>query len=174
MPDTALQTMSEQLLECLQEQLALKPDPPAQFCLRAGDQVLHDVDAGTGTDTTCCPGLGYVRFGPAFPSSSFPEPDSTGTTRGKCQPLAWAAQLTMGVVRCVPGMGTTAGPDCEDWTSAAVHDFNDFDALRETVCCWSEKIPRTRLWLVQGSDVQMQADCIERTMTVLVAVPRCC
>lgn len=172
-PVTPALSMAQSWLDCLQDELLLKPDPPAQFCLRAGDTVLHDADAVTGTDTVCCPGLAYVRIGDLFPSSNFPEPDTQPGGKG-CFPISWAVQLTAGVIRCIPGMGDPAGPDCVDWTSAAVHDADDLDALMRSLCCWGATLPRTRLWLVQGSTVQMQADCIERSMTLIVSVPRCC
>lgn len=165
--------MANNLLTCLSEQLALNPDAPAQSCLRVGNTVLHDVDAN-GTDTTCCPGLAYVRIGAMFPSSSFPEPDSVPGAGEGCFPVKWAVELTMGVVRCVPGMGTTAGPSCEDWTLAAIHDTNDMDAMRKALCCWQQTLPRMRPWLAQTSTVEMTADCIERQMPVLVQIPKCC
>lgn len=173
MPDTVVLPMAQGLLQCLEDQLLLNPNPPAQFCLRAGDQVLHDIDAGASYDTTCCPGLAYVRIGDMFPSSSFPEPDTQPAKA--CFPVAWAVQLVAGVVRCVPGIGDPAGPSCTDWEGVATRDANDLDALRRALCCWAEDtLPRGRLWLAQAATVSMQADCIERSLTVLVGVPRCC
>lgn len=174
MPDTVVLPMANALLACLQAELALNPDPPAEACLRAGDQVLHDVDAGTSTDKVCCPGLTYVRIGELYPSSVFPEPDTVPARPSGCFPIAWAVQLTMGVVRCVPGMGSTAGPTCADWTLAATHDANDLDAMRRALCCWAPTLPKTRLWLAGTSTVEMTADCIERQFPVVVAVPKCC
>lgn len=173
MADTVVLPMAQALLACLEDQLLANPDPPAQFCLRAGDTVLHDADAGSSTDTVCCPGLAYVRIGTKFPSSNFPEPDTVPGGKG-CFPVSWAVQLTMGVIRCIPGMGEPAGPDCADWTAVAQHDADDLDALTRAVCCWAATLPRTRLWLVQDAPVQMQADCIERSMSLIVSVPRCC
>lgn len=173
MPDTTILPMAQSLLDCLEAELLLNPDPPAQVCLRAGDTVLHDADAATSTDTTCCPGLAYVRIGDAFPSSNFPTPDTEPGGKG-CFPIAWAVPLIMGVVRCIPGMGEPAGPSCVDWTDVATRDANDLDALRRALCCWQSTLPRGRLWLAQVAPVQMQADCIERSLSVLVAVPRCC
>lgn len=174
MADTVILPMANDLLACLAAQLALNPDPPADACLRAGDQVLQDVDAGTGIDKVCCPGLAYVRIGNMFPSSNFPEPDSQPVKGNGCFPVGWVVELVMGVVRCIPGMGTTAGPTCADWTSVATHDANDLDAMRKALCCWGPTLPRTRLWLAQVSTVEMSADCIERQLPLLVTVPKCC
>lgn len=175
MADTLLIPMAESLLACLQVQLEANPDPPANFCLRAGQQVIHDIDAGASTDTTCCPGLAYVRIGTVFPSTDFPTPD---TRNDKCLSLSRALELTAGVVRCVPGMGHVAGPSCADWTTAATRDANDIDALFRAVCCltntpiFTQK--RGRRWAVQSSTVDQTADCIERMLTVLIEVGKCC
>lgn len=174
MPDTVILPMATSLLACLQAELALNPDPPAEACLRAGDQVLHDVDAATSTDKVCCPGLTYVRIGPMFPSANFPEPDTLPARSTGCFPLGWAVELTMGVVRCIPGMGSPAGPTCADWTLAATHDANDLDAMRRALCCWAPTLPKTRLWLAGSSTVEMSADCIERQFPLTVTIPKCC
>lgn len=174
MADTVLLAAATDLLACLCAELALNPDPPANCCLRAGQLVIADVDGTTGIDKVCCPGLAYVRIGTVFPSSEFPAVDTLPNKRGGCFPVAWAAELTMGVVRCIPGMGTAEGPTCADWTLAATHDANDQDAMRRALCCWSEGLRRNTLTLVQPSVVEMQADCIERTMPVLMSLPKCC
>lgn len=174
MSDTVLLPMATDLLACLTAELALNPDPPANSCLRAGDFVIHDVNAESSVDTVCCPGLAYVRIGGTYPSSDFPAQDAAGAKANNCFPVGWAAQLVMGVVRCVPGMGTPAGPTCADWTLAATHDANDLDAMRRALCCWADGLRKGRLWLAQESTVALTADCIERQMPVLVSVPKCC
>lgn len=174
MADTAILPMANSLLSCLAAQLALNPDPPAEACLRAGNQVLHDVDAGTNLDKVCCPGLAYVRIGTMYPSSNFPEPDVQPGKPNGCFPVAWAVELVMGTVRCIPGMGTPAGPSCADWTLVATHDANDLDAMRKALCCWGPTLPKTRLWLAGASTVEMAADCIERQLPLTVSIPKCC
>lgn len=175
MADTLIMPLANALLTCLQQQVDANPDPVAEYCLRAGNTVLHDVNAETSLDKVCCPGLGYVRVGRVFPSTDFPEPD---TRNDKCLSLSRALELTVGVVRCVPGMGTPEGPDCADWTLAALRDANDIDALFKAVCCWTAtaefKKTRGRRWAVQESVVEQEADCIERMMTIVVELPRCC
>lgn len=175
MADTSILPLANALLSCLAIELNLNPNPPAQICLRAGQQVIHDVDGNLSADTTCCPGLGYVRIGAVFPSTDFPTPD---TRNDKCLSLSRAVELTAGVVRCVPGMGTPQGPDCTDWTTAATFDANDIDALYKATCCFTGtdafKAMRGRRWAVQSSTVDQTADCIERTLTMLVEVRKCC
>lgn len=175
MADTTILPIAQALLGCLQTELELNPDPPASFCLRAGNQVIHDIDAGTSFDKTCCPGLAYVRIGAVYPSTDFPTPD---TRNDKCLSLARVAELTMGVVRCIPGMATPEGPSCADWTTAAVRDANDLDALFKATCCLTGtpefQVVRGRRWAVQSSTVLQTADCIERSMTLLIDVRKCC
>lgn len=174
MADTVILPLANQLLTCLCEQLADNPDPPAECCLLAGDLTIHDINAENSLDKTCCPGTAYVRIGNMYPSSNFPAPDTEPGKGNGCFPVSWAVELTMGVVRCVPGMGSTAGPDCVDWTLAATHDANDLDAMRKALCCWQPQLPRGKLWLAGVSTVTLTADCIERLMVVTVQIPKCC
>jgi hypothetical protein len=75
-------------------------------------------------------------------------------------------------------MGSDAGPTCADWTSTAVHDADDNQAIWDAVCCWVEtsefKKLRGRPFSIVGTDVISQGDCIERFMTILVQIPKCC
>lgn len=175
MADTVVIPLANALLDCLETEVNLNPNPVAEYCLRAGPTVIHDVDGNTGVDKVCCPGLGYVRVGRVYPSTNFPEPD---LRNDKCMSLSRALELTVGVVRCVPGMGTLEGPSCADWTTAAVRDANDLDALFQAVCCWTGttefRRTRGRRWAIQESIVDQSADCIERSMLILVELPRCC
>lgn len=175
MADTLILPLANALLDCLETQVSANPDPVAEYCLRAGPTVIHDVDGYTGIDKVCCPGLGYVRIGRVYPSTSFPEPD---TRNDKCLSLSRSLELVVGVVRCVPGMGTFEGPSCVDWTLAATHDADDLDALFKATCCWVDTAPfrtmRGRRWAIQESVVDQVGDCIERSMQILVELPKCC
>lgn len=175
MADTLIIPLANALLDCLETEVELNPNPVAEYCLRAGPTVIHDVDGNTSTDKVCCPGLGYVRVGRVYPSTDFPDPD---LRNDKCLSLARALELTVGLVRCVPGMGTPEGPTCAEWTAAAVQDADDLDALFKAVCCWVSstefKAVRARRWAIQESVVDQTADCIERSMQILVELPKCC
>jgi len=175
-PDVILLPLASALLTCLETAATANPDPPAQFCLRAGTLVIHDVDAQASLDTTCCPGLGYVRIGRVYPSSAdFPAPDPHSE---KCLSLARAVELTAGIVRCIPGIGTPQGPSCQDWVAAAVHDADDIQALFSAACCWTGtdefKRIRGRPFSIIESNVVQEGDCIERFLTILVQVSKCC
>lgn len=175
MPDTLILPLANALLDCLETTAGANPDPPAEFCLRAGTLVIHDVDAQASLDKVCCPGLGYVRIGRVFPTSTFPDPDARSD---KCLSLARGLELIVGIVRCIPGMGDPAGPTCQDWTSAAVHDANDIQALWDAVCCWKDTTAfntiRSRPFSTIDTNVVQEGDCIERFLTVLVQIGKCC
>ena len=176
MPDTIILPLANALLDCLETTATANPDPPDQFCLRVGGPVIHDADAQGSLDKICCPGLGYVRLGRNFPSSSdFPAPDPRSE---KCLSLARAQELFVGIVRCIPGMATPEGPTCANWTAAAVHDADDIQAIWDAVCCWvgtdAFKTVRGRPFSILGTDVVAEGDCIERFMTILVQIPKCC
>ena len=175
MADTTILPLANALLDCLTTELALNPNPPAVHCLRAGNQVIHDVDAEISADKVCCPGLNYVRVGAVYPSTDFPSPDLRSD---KCLSLTRAVELTMGVVRCIPGMGTPHGPTCANWTGAATHDANDIDALFKAVCCFVDtpefKLMRGRRYSIQTSTVDQVADCIERLLVLTVEIRKCC
>lgn len=175
MADTTLLPIATALLDCLVTELALNIDPPARACLQVANQVIHDVDAGISADKVCCPGFAYVRIGTVFPSTDFPTPDPRNE---KCLSLSRAAEFTAGVVRCIPGMGSTAGPTCDDWELAALHDANDIDALFKAVCCLTGttafKAMRGRRWAIQSSTVEQTADCIERQLLLLTEIRKCC
>lgn len=175
MPDTIILPLANALLTCLETTATANPDTPAQFCLRAGGLVIHDVDAQGSLDKVCCPGLGYVRIGRNYPSSiDFPAPDPRSD---KCLSLARVQELFVGIVRCVPGMANPQGPTCEDWTAAAVHDANDIQAIWDAVCCWTGmdafRAVKSRPFSIIDSSVVQEGDCIERFMTVLVQIPKC-
>lgn len=175
MADTTLLPLANAFLDCLTTELALNPDPPANACLQVANQVIHDVNAQISTDKVCCPGTNYVRIGQVYPSTDFPAPD---TRNDKCLSLSRAVEFTAGVIRCIPGMGTPAGPTCADWTAAAVRDANDIDALYKAVCCFTETAEfrkmRGRRWAVQTSTSEQTADCIERVLVLLIEVRKCC
>jgi hypothetical protein len=175
MADTTILPLAQALLDCLTTELALNIDPPANACLQVANQVIHDVDAAISADKVCCPGLNYVRVGAVYPSTDFPTPDPHSE---KCLSLTRAVELTAGVIRCVPGMGTPEGPTCADWTLAAQHDANDIDALYKAMCCLVDtpefKQMRGRRYTIQTSAVEQTADCIERMLIVAVEIRRCC
>lgn len=172
--DTFVLPAAETLLSCLCDALGDNPNPPAQCCLRAGDIFIADIDGNTAIDKACCPGTAWVRIGSKYPSSTFPVPDSQPARGNNCFPVSYAVELTMGVARCVPNIGTVAGPSCVDWTSAATQDAHDLDAMTRALCCWGEALGKNKLWLAGVSVVTLVGDCLQREWPVTMSAPRCC
>lgn len=171
--------MAELLLDCLNEQF-LVPNPdlptPGEFCLRAGEQMSEDIDPTTGEDL-CCTGLGWVRIGNTYPSSSFPAPDPVTKA---CLPTGWAQEYEVGLLGCYTPGGDPAMAPCEEHTTQAVQDWARIMVLKQVACCFGEALnsdPRTRgrLWTVQGINVSgPRTNCISRVMTLLVSIGKCC
>ena len=106
---------------------------------------------------------------PAHRSARFPWVSSTSYTF----PARYWSKFRFAfthIIRLQP----RCGPTCADWVTAATHDANDLDAMRKALCCWADTIPARRRWLAQVATVDLAADCIERSMPILVSVPKCC
>lgn len=148
-------------------------------CLRVGTAVVHDADLNTDL---CCEGFAYVRLGTVFASDAFPEEDINRQADSNCPPPSWAVELVAGIVRCVPVGGENGEmPTCADWTSAAVQNFADAQALRAAACCFIQQVRDTNNPQLVGMSAligrQEQGDplggCIERRMTITVQIPNC-
>lgn len=133
MTDSMVFPQAERLLTCLCNALATNPNPPLNCCMRVGDVVYADFNQ---TQDQCCEGLAYVRIARIYPSSqAFPVEDETWTP---CHPLAWAAELEMGVFRCEPQQGLSTLPSCDDWTNTAEQVANDWEAMTRALCCFTD------------------------------------
>jgi hypothetical protein len=170
--------MANLLLDCLQEAFLTPVDDyptPGNFCLRSSESpITDDMDPLTGGDL-CCEGLAWVRIGDTYPSSNFPEPDST--TKG-CFPTSWALTLEAGLLRCYHPGGEPGMASCADHTDNAIQDSIAINILKNAACCWGQKlkaIAPSRLWAVQGIVINgPRSNCIDRTMTILTGSPKCC
>lgn len=130
MPDITVFPVAQTLLTCLTEALGTNPSPPQNYCLRTGDVVFADFNQNRDE---CCEGLAYVRVARIFPSDDeFPVEQATWRP---CHPLAWAAELEMGVWRCEPQQTPTELPSCEEWTSITQIVLNDWEAMTRAMCC---------------------------------------
>jgi hypothetical protein len=165
--------MANSLLACLNEQYTGIPGRPENFCLRGGEAISEDIDPMTNRDL-CCEGLGWVRMGGTFPSSSFPEPDAA-LKRGGCLPLGWAQELEVGVLRCyVPG-GDPMMATCAQHTTVAEFYADDMDRIKNAICHWVDTLPKGRLFqVVSIVPVGPHGNCIQTVGSLLVAAPKCC
>ena len=166
------------LLDCLQGVFVngvVDYATPANFCMRANEApITDDLDPITGEDL-CCDGLGWVRIGNTYPSSTFPEPDTDGI---HCFPTGWALELEVGLLRCYVPAGQEHMATCEQHTDNAIADAMAIRILPEVACCFGREFERQRPgrpWFVQGITVNgPRGNCIDRTMNILISTPKCC
>lgn len=113
------------LLDSLREVLVNRTDnPPMHFSLRTGEQVAHDMSQ---TEDLCCEGLAYVKVNRVYPSTDFPNEDEEWSS---CSPLAWAADLEMGILRCAPTGDVNTMPTDGEWVATTEIVANDAAAMR--------------------------------------------
>lgn len=128
------------LLGCLCEQVAATPAGEPCFCGMVGGTAVLPLDACLcDRGGTRC-GTAWVRLDSVFPSSTFPNPDTT--VRGSCtSPLAY--RFHVGVARCQPGLNPVDGspPTAAQMTVAAEQAMADMLAGYLAIqCC----LPRHR------------------------------
>lgn len=168
-------TISEALRDCLEAALAERPNPPAEVCLRVGQEVFLGVSL---TEDECCSGLGWVRVAEFFPSAdAFPAQDETFTP---CGPFQYAVELEMGVARCAPQGEGNLLPACADWTDSALQLAYDRQAMSAAVCCLRGQFKTllgdanvpwvTRPWVTSNNE----GGCVGGTMRVVVSVLESC
>lgn len=118
------------LLDCLTVALQEHPVPPANYCLRVGEEVRQDLSI---FEDECCDGLAYVKVNQSYPSANFPEPLEDPTN---CATNEYALDLEMGIFRCAPTGDEQHVATCEQWTSTAEIVAYDHAAMRRAVACF--------------------------------------
>lgn len=176
MSDT-IWTMASWLMDCLQEQFPNDTIPtPGNFCMIAGEQISEDIDPIIGADL-CCEGMGWVRIGDAYPSSTFPTPD---TITQKCLPLGWATPIEVGLLGCYHPGGQPEMATCAEKTQQAEYDFERLRILQQVACCFGARVQgdsttRGRPWTITGITVSgPRGNCISRVANFVVSTGRCC
>ena len=171
------QEMANQLLLCLTNAVNAAANPPANICMRMGDDIAADADLYTDL---CCEGLAYVSLGDIYPADDLFSRSQTATraTARACPFPAWAAVLRLGIIRCAPTGTSTTMPSCDDWNSAAAQLFVDSASIRAASCCFRS------YWFGTGDpgmDVLIdrqftnspQGGCVERFGTVIAQFTNC-
>ena len=143
--------MARVLLDSLEQVLTTRTDdPPAHFALRTGAEVGWDMSQN---EDLCCEGFAYVKINRVYASTDFPIEDETFSA---CGPLAWAADLEIGILRCAPVGTVEAIPTDVDWADTTDQVANDSVAMRLAI---EEFVTRldpltdvlvTRSWLPVG------------------------
>ena len=118
--------LAQELLQCLENTLTV--NPPAQFCLRAGERVTPQLST---VEDECCSGLAWVRIAGTEPLVLRGAED----TMWGCINHMRRSVLEMGVVRCMPTPPPDALVTCDQWTALALQLEADHTAMEAALCC---------------------------------------
>jgi hypothetical protein len=137
--DPVVMPLAEEMLACLEEEIAKVAFPPARVGLRPGSVV--DFLLST-TEDECCEGLAWVRPALFYPSADrFPlqaeEPQIPYIG-------SWAIQLELGAVRCAPTPPETSIPTVAQWNEVVQKVMDDAAAFRRAICCFIAADPVNR------------------------------
>lgn len=156
--------LANTLLDCLRGALADHSSPPAQVCLRVGEEVRQDLSI---YEDECCAGLAYVKINTVYPSATFPEPleDPTNCVTGD-----YAVELEMGIFRCAPVGDQNYTATCEAWTNTATLVGMDLAAMRRAVVCFrGTLVPGDYLLVRPWIPLGPNGNCTGGTMPVVVS-----
>lgn len=167
-PDPLVTPLAEELLACLDQEVAKVDNPPEQVCLRVGDVVPLLLST---LDDECCRGLAWVRAVTFFPTDGLFEQQVVPSTGG-VGPLGWIVELEMGVGRCAPTPPASQLITCDQWTTLTEEVYDDAAAMRRAFCCFLEN---HRGQTVAGvwTPLPVEGRCAGGTMTVQVRGPEC-
>lgn len=169
--DPVAKPLADALLACLCEQVQLLEHPPAKCCLRTGDVVNYFISPDSDE---CCDGLAWVRVtgvNPGFPAQ-------IETVSANNDIPVWSVGLEMGIARC--GFGDPSYmPTCDDWTDKA-HDVNDdWWAMFQAYCCFTngkdERGLDRRGKVIPGQWTPMSLDggCVSSILPLTVKASPC-
>lgn len=169
--DPMVGPLMDDLLACVADRLAVTPSGAVSTVLLApGQDVVADY-CGAVSRGGRCSSQAWVRLVRVYPSSDFPVQDAV--PRGGCPPL-WAAELEVGVLRCVPVVkkdrsGSPGSPPAPaDQTNATIGQLADMRALVLATQCCAAMSPRTTLL---GQYLPLTSgDCGGGTLNVTTAV----
>lgn len=161
-----------EVLDCLNQEVAKVTNPPTFVQARAGGSVAHLLSL---VEDECCQGLAWVRPGPHWPSSNFPEQDEAPLPKGVA---AWAVTLELGVIRCMPTPGADRIPTADEWMAVTQAVMDDAAAMRRAICCWIESGTaaqgRERNTIIgQWLPIEIEGGCVGGTITVVIKGPAC-
>jgi hypothetical protein len=163
--------LARQMLDCLRQEIAKVEFPPLYVQLRTGTVVDHLMST---TDDECCAGLAWVRPASFWPSSaSFPVQDATPLPKGT---NAWAVQLELGAIRCMPTPDENEIPTEEQWDAVTQAVMDDAAAMRRAICCFIDAGTRSRSGRVLPGiwqPLQISGGCAGGILPVTVQGPAC-
>lgn len=158
-------------LDCLNDEMALTPDPPAYIRMHVGASFSAGVSP---SQDECCEGVAWVRLVEHFlsdgPGAPFPE-EAQGAS--SCDAYSIAVVLELGRARCAPVVG---GPDSEivtagQWRDLARSINADRAALVRAACCL--RPDRRDVIVGQYSPLETEANCAGGVLQVTVRLNNC-
>lgn len=168
--DPLVMPLAQELLACLDQEIAKVADPPTYVQLRAGNVVAHLLSS---YQDECCEGLAWVRPSAFYPSSETfpiqdPAPLKTGTR-------AWAVTLELGAVRCAPTGDQNSIPTAGQWENTVQAVMDDAAAMRRAICCFIDAEPRRSLRVLPGTwqPIDIQGGCVGGILPVTILGPAC-
>lgn len=170
--DPLVMPLAQELLSCLDTEVAKVDNPPVYVSLRPGTVVDHL--ASTSHDE-CCEGLAWVRPGDFYPSSeTFPVQDAT-PLKSELPARAWAVTLEMGSIRCAPTPDATTIPTSAQWHEVTQTVMDDAAAMRRAICCMIDADNRRRGRILPGrwQPIAVQGGCVGGILLVTLLGPSC-
>lgn len=168
--DPVVMPLAEEMLACLEQEIAKVADPPLYVGLRAGTSVDHLLST---SENECCSGSAWVRVVSFTPSSStFPTQDEVPLKNGT---RAWAIVLELGVVRCSPTPDADRIPTTAEWHEVVQKVMDDGAAMRRAICCFTDAERGRNGRVLPGAwqPAPIEGGCVGGVMTVTVQGPAC-
>lgn len=168
--DPLVMPLAQELLACLDQEMAKVASPPTYVQLRAGNVVAHLLST---YEDECCQGLAWVRPSAFFPSSAtFPVQDAQPVKGGT---RAWAVTLELGAVRCAPTGDENAIPTAEDWEATVQAVMDDAAAMRRAICCFIDARAGRSGRVLPGiwQPIDIQGGCVGGIILLTVQGPAC-
>lgn len=168
--DPLVMPFAQEMLACLDQEMAKVPDPPRYVQLRAGNVVAHLLST---VEDECCDGLAWVRPSSFFPASAvFPVQDAAPVKGGT---RAWAVTLELGAVRCAPTGDENTLPTAAEWEAALQTVMDDAAAMRRAICCFIDARPGRSGRVLPGiwQPIDVQGGCVGGILPVTIQGPAC-
>lgn len=169
--DPIVNPILDQLLGCLELEVAKVPVPPKLACLRPGTEIALLLSKYRDE---CCEGLAWVRPVSVYPSTEFPEQDTTAGAAGNCGVIQWAVVVEVGVARCAPRPEADELVECSQWTADVHEIMHDAAAIRRAItCCFADLDIDRRFLPGIWTPLTVEGGCMGGFQQVVVAVPAC-
>jgi hypothetical protein len=168
--DLMVMPLAQELLVCLDQEIAKVLSPPTYVQLRTGDVVAHLMSM---SQDECCEGLAWVRPVTFFPSSvAFPSQDEAPIPRGTA---SWGVTLEMGVIRCAPSTSVESLPTAEEWEAVTQAVLDDGAAMRRAICCFIEGEPGRAKIVIPGAwqPLAIEGGCVGGILPVTIRAKAC-